>query len=708
MKTDTARSSVQRVYFGLAAFNVGTLLVSLFLGSELMRVYRASVTTNEAWAERLALYAQLGQLVTEANAPGNDVFVDKDVASQKARLERITKQVGSTFEQAHGDLDSLPEAQRKQLAPALSRSEHEFATMSDEAGAIFEAFSHGDVDLAGTHMGQMDQAFARTSAQLDLLRTGVQRIQGDAFAEQLLVAESSQRAQYGLLGLVVFMVAAVVAYGFRLQRTMAKKQAEIDAANAGMRLVLDNVDQGLVTVTVAGEVTGAQSEAVTRWLGPVPAGTTLWKALSVHDPKSARWLEAGWSMIVDDFMPLEVTLEQLPTRVKAGERTLSIGYRPIFEGKRLERLLIVFTDVTAALHSAQVELQQRETLSMFERVMRDRSGFVEAFEDCARLVKAIVMIGDRDLSVVRRQVHTLKGNSATIGLSSFAATCHEFEDYLTESPGDLSRPMVARLEAEWDQLTTRLHSLAGQQARSEVVLAPEAFDALLAAVDADDVPRASVRSLVESLRMEPATRRLERLAEHAQSVAARLLKGPLHVAIAGHGLRFDRERWSPFFTSLVHLVRNAVDHGLEGTSDRAALGKGVGRLTMSTSRRGDQVEIVVADDGRGLDLDRLLRVARERGLDVKDGVDAMFLDGVTSKSEVTDLSGRGVGMAAVKAAAEALGGSIGVRTKTGEGTTFTFLLPAIGVSDDQATATKPAAPRAELRALAVCDDRETS
>jgi len=151
----------------------------------------------------------------------------------------------------------------------------------------------------------------------------------------------------------------------------------------------------------------------------------------------------------------------------------------------------------------------------------------------------------------------------------------------------------------------------------------------------------------------------------------------------------------------VHLVRNAVDHGLETLSDRVALGKGVGTLTFTTKVTGDQLELCIADDGRGIDLERLVAVARARGLVVRDGVEAMFLDGISSRDEVTDLSGRGVGMAAVKAATEAMGGRLSVDTRAGVGTTFRFMLPLIGVGAELSRrATPEPSPRQELRLVA--------
>jgi two-component system, NtrC family, sensor kinase len=133
VKRGGENKSVQRVYFALAAFNVGTLLVSLWLGHQLMDVYQASVAENEQWAKRLAGYAHIGQLVTQANGPGNDVFVDKDVAGQRKNLETLRTAALSEFEAANADLAQLPEAQRGELAKDLAQARTEFGTLTGEA-----------------------------------------------------------------------------------------------------------------------------------------------------------------------------------------------------------------------------------------------------------------------------------------------------------------------------------------------------------------------------------------------------------------------------------------------------------------------------------------------------------------------------------------------------------------------------------------------
>ncbi|MGO9958769.1 MAG: chemotaxis protein CheA [Solirubrobacteraceae bacterium] len=132
---------------------------------------------------------------------------------------------------------------------------------------------------------------------------------------------------------------------------------------------------------------------------------------------------------------------------------------------------------------------------------------------------------------------------------------------------------------------------------------------------------------------------------------------------------------------LVHLVRNSLDHGLETPAQRAAAGKPAeGRLTLRATQESGGVLVEVADDGHGIDPDAVRRAARARGMST-DGLsdqaarELVLAPGFSTADEVSDLSGRGVGMDAVRAVIDKLGGSIGLESETGRGTTVSLRLP---------------------------------
>jgi len=126
----------------------------------------------------------------------------------------------------------------------------------------------------------------------------------------------------------------------------------------------------------------------------------------------------------------------------------------------------------------------------------------------------------------------------------------------------------------------------------------------------------------------------------------------------------------------VHAIRNAVDHGIEDHAQRLANAKaetGTIRL-LAEDRKGDLV-IRIEDDGGGIDWARLEESAARNGVTATTPVDLLFADGVSSKTNVTALSGRGVGMSALRAATTTLGGNIDVRSELGRGTSLEFRFP---------------------------------
>jgi two-component system chemotaxis sensor kinase CheA len=134
---------------------------------------------------------------------------------------------------------------------------------------------------------------------------------------------------------------------------------------------------------------------------------------------------------------------------------------------------------------------------------------------------------------------------------------------------------------------------------------------------------------------------------------------------------------------LVHLVRNAVDHGIEPIEERAEKSP-EGKLTLEVQRDERTLHVTVTDDGRGIDETRVVAKAVGMGvltdedasrLPVEERLALVFVDGLSTANDVTDVSGRGVGVAATKAAVEAVGGKIQLRSRVGIGTTFSVTLP---------------------------------
>jgi two-component system chemotaxis sensor kinase CheA len=188
-----------------------------------------------------------------------------------------------------------------------------------------------------------------------------------------------------------------------------------------------------------------------------------------------------------------------------------------------------------------------------------------------------------------------------------------------------------------------------------------------------------------SLRMVTVKPTFQKMARLVRDVAAKSGK-KVALVIQGEDTELDRNVVEQISDPLVHMIRNAVDHGIDSVEDRRARGKKLeGRLGLRAYHQGGSIVIEIQDDGRGIDKVKVVKKAVEKGLLPPDSTVAtmsdqevfglIFLPGFSTADKVTDLSGRGVGMDVVRRNIEALRGKIEIDSKHGEGTTFRLRLP---------------------------------
>ena len=191
-------------------------------------------------------------------------------------------------------------------------------------------------------------------------------------------------------------------------------------------------------------------------------------------------------------------------------------------------------------------------------------------------------------------------------------------------------------------------------------------------------PGTELATLMLGWKMEPTRHRLERLAEQARALGKRYNRA-IEVEIDDRELRIEPRRWGAFWGATVHALRNAMDHGLEPADERVELGKpAAGRLVLRTRPEGDFILVEVEDDGRGIDWDRVRRKAEAAGMPHErreDLVAAMMSSGLSTKEQVSELSGRGVGMDALKRATESLEGTIEIESTEGQGSVVRMRIP---------------------------------
>jgi chemotaxis protein histidine kinase CheA len=349
----------------------------------------------------------------------------------------------------------------------------------------------------------------------------------------------------------------------------------------------------------------------------------------------------------------------------------------------------------------------------------------------------------------RRELHALKGASRMMGMGEFSALCHRGEELLEDPGPDAIREAVVVHDRLMDLLVSpeaapadRASSIAGAESIPAAVpsgLPDDVLDGLadrgarlrVLAVGAaglvdrvfhlarlaergvgEPEPRQVLARLATSLRQigvefESGQRRMRRISEalldtllreqvqplrpvltrlgrHARRLADDLGK-EVEVAVGGGDAVLDRRITRALQEAFLHIVRNAVDHGIEAPEERLAREKPrAGQISLDARSEGDRVLIIVRDDGRGIDIGAVTEAAIERRYLVREEMvsltsdellQLLFLPGLTTRDDVSELSGRGIGLDAVAATVRGLGGDIWLASRPGDGTTVSVQVP---------------------------------
>ncbi|APR85750.1 Signal transduction histidine kinase CheA [Minicystis rosea] len=243
---------------------------------------------------------------------------------------------------------------------------------------------------------------------------------------------------------------------------------------------------------------------------------------------------------------------------------------------------------------------------------------------------------------------------------------------------DLAATWAAHVDLdELDRLLETLQDarVALSGLRREVARFPERR-ALGAAVATLDGALSRIGVHAHELRLVPASSVFAQLARVARDTASALGKR-VHFEARGGDCALDGRILAPLRDALLHVVRNAVDHGIEDTAARVAAGKPpAGRIEIDVERCGHRVAFICHDDGRGIDLEAVRRSAERRAVPTSgDDARLVFAPGITTRAEVTPISGRGVGLDVARDIAARLKGEVDVHSEPGRGTTFTITVP---------------------------------
>jgi NO-binding membrane sensor protein with MHYT domain len=468
---------------------------------------------------------------------------------------------------------------------------------------------------------------------------------------------------------------------------------------SAIRSLLDNADQGFLTITQDLLVCEQSSAACEAIFGQAPAGLPIVDLLC---PGASPDLVSNMRVTLESVFSgpsgyiRELKLELLPTAFALDGKSIKAGYKALADG----RLMFILTDVTETMRLSEEVERERRRLEMIVLAFTESEAFsalVDEYREflTSELPALLERIGTPGApGELYRHLHTYKGLLAQFSFYHSPPRLHDFETALSEDKvwtAEAARTIFAP-EALLAELERDLASLGGGQeftgARRRFVLSQGQLQSMRQTAKetlaGERVLSPLLHQLLQTLAGLGGLDVKSALALHgrgASSLAVRLEKELAPIQIDGDATSLPPERYGDFLRSLVHVFRNAVDHGIEAPEVRAQAGKPIeGTVRCDVSRRGDRLEIAIEDDGCGVNRavleDKLIASdiapSQVKAMSLKDLV---FWEGLSSRDAANHVSGRGIGLAAVKTELDRLGGSVTVENGRHSGARFCFQLP---------------------------------
>jgi two-component system chemotaxis sensor kinase CheA len=405
-------------------------------------------------------------------------------------------------------------------------------------------------------------------------------------------------------------------------------------------------------------------------------------------------------LLDDDFM-IESFLSLLPDEIELNSKVLKLEYKLLGCGK----FMLVITNITTQKQLEKKVQKESARLKMIVAVVSDSENFYDIKNDYLEFSKNYLEIIDhkkraiQNLNELYRIVHTFKGAFLQLFMQNSASMLHEIENQISKMIQDTNNSNESVTEflesIDFESfISTDLKNIQNMLGESflnnsstikvnlqEVKSIEQKLALLINKVPTEHKDIESIMLDIQKLSNIKIMTILGSYPKMVQQISHRLQKEIYDFEVIGDESIIVSKSYKPFLKSLIHVFRNSIDHGIEDPESRLEKGKDeIGSVACSFIRENGELIITISDDGAGIDKDKIKSKLSEVGLFVDDMNDSeiyasIFNDNFTTKDKVSEISGRGVGMSAVKGELEKLNGTYKINTQKDIGTTFIFRLP---------------------------------
>jgi len=490
-----------------------------------------------------------------------------------------------------------------------------------------------------------------------------------------------------------------------------EQRQEIQKMNTSIRSLMDNADQGFLSVNKHAIISSQYSQKCIDIFEHEIADMNLLELLSKYiDSDQKEVISSVITSVLSDHVQHDekIYLSLMPKELIIGCKDICFDYK-IVDDASSRTLMLILTDITSKKELERKMTEERSHLKMIVKAVSHRNDVVSSIESMkeylSKTVYDLLQSGHSKkviISDIFRSVHTFKGDLGHLYWINASQHLHRLEDRIVEMTEKIDQLSLEEMKTVFESihpdkmlehdidLITRILGKDFFTGSAQLHVPLESILKLENMINELLKPeeRAVFLPEIHKLRCSNMKDIFCDIDETIQVLASRLEKGVKPINVTGDDIYIDRDLYNEFIRSLIHIFRNAIDHGIETPEERVASGKGeLGMITCNLERLNeDWFRLSIKDDGKGIDAESILTKAIDKGilststkytLDEPSIYQLLFIDEFSTKDTVSIFSGRGVGLSSVKNELEKLGGSILIESQIGTGTSFIMEIPFI-------------------------------
>jgi two-component system chemotaxis sensor kinase CheA len=507
------------------------------------------------------------------------------------------------------------------------------------------------------------------------------------------------------------MILQLEDYSKNLEKKVEQRTIELKTANDFMGAMINSLDQGLFVFDQTLECHDVYTNACVDIFGMSPPHHKFTDVLGISDENEVSNINQWSSILFSEMIPFESAVNLGPrTKIQGTDYTdpnfkyVQIDYYPMKdEDSKIKSIVTVGTDKTLEFQAVEKKKENDQYVSMIIKILNNKTHFKSFCDEAESILSQFDSVYDKEKNIVQFDLamilfHTLNGGFGMYALTKLQAEARSYESLVTTSreanmpPEEYNQILVtqvASLKANFNNMKSELDSLLGTSFQGGEVYKEIPLSTIMRLQDLINTNASGPLKDIfyEELVKEPVIDYFKAYEDVCFKSAEKIGKQFAGIEFHNENLKIEPAPLLEFFNVLIHLFRNCIDHGIEAPHKRQELGKNpAGKISVSFDiLKNSGVDIFylnIQDDGGGINSEIIKKKYSSMYPDVdisgyseKDIINIIFDPFFSTRDEVSALSGRGVGMSAIKEVIEKLNGRINIETKLGVGSSFAFFIP---------------------------------